>query len=113
MGALMRLSQSSQRLRAAMPRRGAEPCVWPSDGSIPRDPQGQFCSGPCGVPLPGRGYDNRNFTIRTDCGSFVNSTGLLDGVIDIPVAHFNRPASPDQLFTNGFCELNDQKSCID
>lgn len=83
-----------------------------TSGSVSYDHNGHVCL-LCGSPLPER-LGGRNYTERrSDCGSLSSRTGPSVEILEKPAVEFMNLKSSSGAATNGFCELNFAKGCVD
>jgi len=80
-------------------------------GLISLDHNGKVCM-LCNKPLPER--TDRNYTeFRTDCGGKSSATGPTKAVLGMAAVQLHETSKAGQTQSNGFCELNFAKSCVD
>lgn len=86
-----------------------------ADGSevvVSLDHNGNICM-LCGKPLPERVGERKYEHFRGDCGGRSSPTGPSVEDLSAPAAGFLQPGGAEKAATNGFCELNFAKSCVD
>jgi hypothetical protein len=78
---------------------------------VSMDHNGNVCM-LCNKPLPER--TNRNYTeFRTDCGDKSSPSGPAKALLSTPAVELHEKHKNGQVESNGFCELNFAKSCVD
>lgn len=83
-----------------------------SDGVVSLDHNGNVCM-LCGRPLSERLGNRKYSKFRMDCGGRSSSAGPSAVDLALPAVRFASAVRSRQTPTNGFCELNFAKSCVD
>jgi len=85
--------------------------VTQENGPISMDHNGHVCM-LCDKPLPER--TNKNYTeFRADCGGKSSRTGPTKASLSVAAVNLHEKNDAGEVVSNGFCELNFAKSCVD
>jgi hypothetical protein len=105
------IAKTSDTVAAAPADASSTSAVVEEAGLISMDHNGHVCM-LCNKPLPER--TNKNYTeFRTDCGGKSSSSGPTKAVLNTPAVELYQKSKSGEVESNGFCELNFAKGCVD